>query len=138
MISDKIAYIILAISLSLFLSCKSNSVLTMERGIYFYEHNDFHEAATQFNKVVLSYSSDINSLSSKNIEILAQAYYKLGLTQSKLAHDSEDFNDKKMHYSNSLKNIAESEKLVIKPSELKEYRNTRLLIYKKAQPYLNY
>ena len=137
MISDKIAYIILAFLLLLSVSCKSNSVLTMERGIYFYEHNDFHEAATQFNKVVLSYPSDINSLSSKDIEILAQAYYQLALTQSKLAHDSKDSNDKKIHYSNSLKNIAEAEKLAIKPSKLKEYRSTRLLINNKAQFYLD-
>ena len=137
MISDKIAYIILTFLLLLFVSCKSNSALTMERGIYFYEHNDFHEAATQFNKVVLSYPSDINSLSSKDIEILAQGYYQLALTQSKLAHDSKDFNDKKMNYSNSLKNIAEAEKLAIKPSKLKEYRSTRLLINNKAQFYLD-
>ena len=137
MISDRIAYIILAILISLFISCKPNTVLTMERGIYFYEHNDFHEAATQFNKVILSYSSDINSLSIKDIEILAQAYYKLALTQSKLAYDSNDFNDKKMYYTNSLNNIAESEKLAVKPSSLKEYRNTRLLIIKKAQPFLD-
>ncbi len=137
MISDKIAYIILAISISLFVSCKSNSVLTMERGIYFYENNDFHEAATQFNKVILSYSTDINLLSSKDIEILAQAYYKLALTQSKLAHDSDDFNDKKLHYSNSLKNIIESESLAIKPKKMKEYRQTRLLIKNKAQPFLD-
>ena len=137
MILDRIAYIILAILISLFLSCKSNSVLTMERGIYFYEYNDFHEAASQFNKVILSYSSDINALSTKDIEILAQAYYKLALTQSKLAHDSNDFNDKKMYYTNSLINIAESEKLAIRPSVLKEYSNTRLLITKKAQPFLD-
>ena len=135
--SDKIAYIILAVLISLFISCKSNNVLTMERGIYFYEHNNFHEAASQFNKVILSYSLDINSLSTKDIEILAQAYYQLALTQSKLAHDSNDFNDKKMYYTNSLSNIIESEKLAIKPSALKEYRNTRLLIIKKAQPFLD-
>tara|TARA_B100001778_G_C18490729_1_gene584942 strand:- start:475 stop:804 length:330 start_codon:yes stop_codon:yes gene_type:complete len=109
----------------------------MERGIYFYENNDFHEAATQFNKVILSYSTDINLLSSKDIEILAQAYYKLALTQSKLAHDSDDFNDKKLHYSNSLKNIIESESLAIKPKKMKEYRQTRLLIKNKAQPFLD-
>ena len=65
MISGRIAYIILAVLISLFISCKSNNVLTMERGIYFYEHNDFHEAASQFNKVILSYSPDINSLIQK-------------------------------------------------------------------------
>ena len=69
----------------------------MERGIYFYENNDFHEAAAQFNKVILSYSEDINSLKSKDVEILAQAYYQLALTQSKLAHDANDSNDKKIH-----------------------------------------
>ena len=137
MISGRIAYIILAVLISLFISCKSNNVLTMERGIYFYEHNDFHEAASQFNKVILSYSPDINSLGTKDIQILAQAYYKLALTQSKLAHDSNDFNDKKMYYTNSLSSITESEKLAIKPSALKEYRNTRLLIIKKAQPFLD-
>ena len=135
MISNKIAYIIAGVLLIFLVSCKSSSVLTMERGIYFYENNDFHEAAAQFNKVILSYSEDINSLKSKDVEILAQAYYQLALTQSKLAHDSNDSNDKKIHYSNSLKNIAKAEKLAIKPSKLKDYRETRLLINKKAKPY---
>ena len=137
MVSNKIAYIIIGFLLVLFISCKSNSTLTMERGIYFYENKDFHEAATQFNKVILSYPSDVNSLSSKDIEILAQAHYQLALTESKLAHDSKDYYDKKIHYSNSLKNIAEAEKLAIKPNKLKEYRNTRLLIDKKAKSYLD-
>ena len=135
MISNKIAHIIAGVLLVFLVSCKSSSVLTMERGIYFYENNDFHEAAAQFNKVILSYSEDINSLKSKDVEILAQAYYQLALTQSKLAHDSNDPNDKKIHYSNSLKNIAKAEKLAIKPSKLKDYRETRLLINKKAKPY---
>tara|TARA_Y100001960_G_C14709043_1_gene845920 strand:- start:1346 stop:1678 length:333 start_codon:yes stop_codon:yes gene_type:complete len=108
----------------------------MERGIYFYENGNFHEAATQFNKVILSYSSDFNSLKSKDLEILAQAYYQLALTQSKLAHDSENFQDKKIHYGNSLKNIIQAEKLAIKPNKLKEYRETRLLIKQKSQTYL--
>jgi len=109
----------------------------MERGIYFYEHNDFHEAATQFNKVILSYSSDVNSLSLKDIKILAQAYYQLALTQSKLAHDSQDSNSKKTYYSNSIKNIEEAEKLAVKPNKLKEYSETKLLINKKAKFYLD-
>ena len=74
-------------------------------------------------------------MKSKDVEILAQAYYQLALTQSKLAHDSNDSNDKKIHYSNSLKNITKAEKLAIKPSKLKDYRETRLLIDKKAKPY---
>ena len=52
MISNKIAYIIAGVLLVFLVSCKSSSVLTMERGIYFYENNDFHEAAAQFNKVI--------------------------------------------------------------------------------------
>ena len=132
---NKIVYIILGCFL--FISCKTSSTLTMERGIYFYEDNDFHEAATQFNKVILSYSSDINSLSSQDIEILAQAYYQLALTQSKLAHDSENLINKKTYYSSSIKNIEKAEKLAIKPNKLKEYSETRLLINKKAKSYLD-
>ena len=123
--------------LLLFISCKTSSTLTIERGIYFYEHNDFHEAATQFNKVILSYSSDVNSLSLKDLKILAQAYYQLALTQSKLAHDSQDSNSKKTYYSNSIKNIEEAEKLAVKPNKLKEYSETKLLINKKAKFYLD-
>ncbi len=134
---NKIVYIILGCFLLLFISCKTSGTLTMERGIYFYEHNNFHEAATQFNKVILSYSSDINSLSSKDIEILAQAYYQLALTQSKLAHDSQNLISKKTYYSNSVKNIEEAEKLAIKPNKLKEYSETKLLINKKAKSYLD-
>ena len=85
----------------------------------------------------MSYSSDINSLSSKDIEILAQAYYQLALTQSKLAHDSQNLISKKTYYSNSVKNIEEAEKLAIKPNKLKEYSETKLLINKKAKYYLD-
>ena len=134
---NKIVYIILGCFLLLFVSCKTKSTLTMERGIYFYEYNDFHEAATQFNKVILSYSSDVNSLSLKDIKILAQAHYQLALTQSKLAHDSHDLNSKKTYYSNSIKNIEEAEKLAVKPNTLKEYSETKLLINKKAKFYLD-
>ena len=83
---NKINQIIIVSFLMILISCKPNNVLTMERGIYFYENNDFHEASNQFKKVILNYSSDITSLKEKNVEILAQAYHQLALCQSRLAY----------------------------------------------------
>ena len=67
------------IILLLLISCKPDSELTMERGIYFYESGDYNASANQFNKIILSYQSSINTLSESDIEILAQAYQQLAL-----------------------------------------------------------
>ena len=128
--------ILIILSLSfLFIACKSNSELTMERGIYFYEIGDYNASANQFNKIILSYQYDTQSLSANDIEILAQAYQQLALCQAKLASQSNDFVDKKLHYENALNNIKKAENFAIRPNKREEYRKTYLGILKKINNY---
>ncbi len=118
------------IILLLLISCKPNNQLTMERGIYFYEVGDYNASANQFNRIILSYQSNLNSLSTSDIEILAQAYQQLALCQAKLASHTNDFTDKKLHYENALNNIKKAENFAIKPNKREEYRKTYLGILK--------
>ena len=67
----------------LFLSCKSDAQLAMERGIQFYDWNKFDEALVEFNKVKYLLEDTNNSYLS-NIELLAQAHFNLGITYAKL------------------------------------------------------
>ena len=83
----------------LFISCKSSNELTMERGIYFYETSDYNASADQFNKIILSYQPNIGSLTTNDIEILAQAYQQLALCQARLASETNNTADKKIHLS---------------------------------------
>ena len=119
----------------LFVSCKSNNELTMERGIYFYEIGDYNESANQFNKIILSYPPNINLLSKNDIEILAQAHQQLALCQARLASQTNDTLDKKIHYENALGNIKKAESFAIKPNKREEYRKTYLGILKNSKKY---
>ncbi len=119
----------------LFIACKSSNELTMERGIYFYETGDYNSSANQFNKIILSYQPNIASLTTNDIEILAQAYQQLALCQARLASETNDTADKKIHYENALNNIKKAERFVIKPNKREEYRKTYLGILKKSNNY---
>ena len=119
----------------LFIACKSNNELTMERGIYFYEMGDYNASANQFNKIILSYQPNISSLSTNNIEVLAQAHQQLALCQARLASETSDTTDKKIHYENALNNIKKAEKFAIKPNKRAEYRKTYLGILKNSNKY---
>ena len=110
----------------LFIACKSSNELTMERGIYFYETGDYNASANQFNKIILSYQPNIGSLTTNDIEILAQAYQQLALCQARLASETNDTADKKIHYENALYNIKKAESFAIKPNKREEYRKTYL------------
>ena len=123
------------IILLLLISCKPDRELTMERGVYFYEAGDYNASANQFNKIILSYQSNINSLSKNDIEILAQAYQQLALCQAKLASQTNDSIDKKLHYENALNNIKKAENFAIRPNKREEYRKTYLGILKKINSY---
>ena len=83
----KIIYILLPI---LFLSCKSDAQLAMERGIQLYDWNKLDDAIVEFNKVkyLLDYEGK-ESLAS--IELLAQAHFNLGISYAKmeLYHQAE-------------------------------------------------
>ncbi|MAX09677.1 MAG: hypothetical protein CMG13_02305 [Candidatus Marinimicrobia bacterium] len=98
----------------------------MERGIYFYETSDYNASADQFNKIILSYQPNIGSLTTNDIEILAQAYQQLALCQARLASETNNTADKKIHYENALNNIKKAENFAIKPNKREEYRKTYL------------
>ena len=119
----------------LFIACKSSNELTMERGIYFYETGDYNASANQFNKIILSCQPNIGSLTTNDIEILAQAYQQLALCQARLASETIDITDKKIHYENALNNIKKAETFAIKPNKREEYRKTYLGILKKSNNY---
>ena len=116
---------ILFISL-LIISCKSNHDLTMERGIYFYEKHNYSEAANQFNKVILSFPTNTNQMSTTDLEIIAHAYQQLALSQSKLGLTSDNMENRKLYLQDSYSNIQKAEHLAIKPNKRQQYRKTLL------------
>ena len=67
----------------LFLSCKSEADLAMERGIQLYDWNKLDEALVEFNKVKYLIGHDSNSRL-ENVQLLAQALYNLGITYAKM------------------------------------------------------
>ena len=83
----KIFYIIIPI---LILSSKTDAELAMERGIRLYDWNKLDEALNEFSKVKYLLDYDKNP-SMDNIELLAQAYFNLGITYAKmeLYHQAE-------------------------------------------------
>ncbi len=76
----KIFYILIPI---LILSCKTDAELAMERGIRLYDWNKLDEALNEFSKVKYLLDYDKNP-SMENIELLAQAYFNLGITYAKM------------------------------------------------------
>ena len=124
---QKLINIILLLFISLLMiSCKGSNELTMERGIYFYEKNNYSEAANQFNKVILSYPSNLNQLSVSDLEIIAHAYQQLALSQSKLGLQSDNMENRKLYFQDAFKNIKKAENLATKPNKRQEYRKTLL------------
>ena len=114
------------IILLLLISCKPNNELTMERGIYFYEKHNYSEAANQFNKIILSFPSNTNQMSTEDLEIVAHAYQQLALSQSKLGLQADDMENRKLYFQDAHKNIQKAEHLAIKPNKRQQYRKTLL------------
>tara|TARA_B100000131_G_scaffold310961_1_gene343205 strand:+ start:754 stop:1149 length:396 start_codon:yes stop_codon:yes gene_type:complete len=108
------------------IGCKPANELTMERGVYFYQAENYSSAADQFNQVILSYSSNLSSLSIYDIEILAHAYQQLSLCQAKLAQKTNNQVSKNMYYSKAIENIKKAESIAIKQNKREEYRKTHL------------
>ena len=102
----------------LFLSCKSDAQLAMERGIQFYDWNKFDVALVEFNKVKYLLK-DTNDSYLSNIELLAQAHFNLGITYAKLNFLSQ-----------AEQEILTASSLIPNP----EYREVLHLIRKKLAP----
>ena len=106
-------------------SCKPESVLTLERGNYFYSMGNYAEASAEYKKVILR-NSNIKSMNNSQIEILAHAYQQLALTQAQLGNQSKDKQERKIDYMKALENIKKAESLAIQGKKRNEYRKTRL------------
>ena len=129
----------IAITLLLLLftvSCKPENELTLERGNYFYEQKDFHEAANQYNKVILNAISK-KSLNEKETAILAHAYQQKSLCYAQLAESVNDIDTKKMYYQDALKDIKKACDLATKSNKREEYLKTQTGILKKSEQYSN-
>jgi len=114
----KLFYILIPI---LLLSCKSDAELAMERGIRLYDWNKLDEALNEFSKVKYLLDYEKNP-SMDTIELLAQAYFNLGITYAKM----------------ELFGQAEQEILqAISLLPNKEYREVLKLIQDKRQPQSN-
>ena len=64
-------------------SCKSDSELSIERGIYFYDWGKYDEAIIEFNKSKF-YQLNKNNQSYDDLKLLAQIYYNLAITYAKI------------------------------------------------------
>ena len=106
------------------LSCKAENELTMERGTYFYKHNNYNEAANQFNKVILSYPKNTSLIKTNGLEILAHAYQQLSLCQSKLALQSDSQDGREIYFKSALENIEKAMALATRPNKRQEYQKT--------------
>ena len=76
-------YILVTCILLIAVSCEDKSVLSMERGIYYYKQNKINEAMQEFNDVIYDLGQDEN-LNSKDRSLLARAYYNLGISYAQL------------------------------------------------------
>ncbi len=114
------------LSLILFISsCKSDALLTLERGNYFYLRANYAAASAEYKKIILK-NSNIKIMNNNQIEILAHAYQQLALTQAQLGNQSKDEYNRKIDYMKALENIKKAESLAIKGQKRNEYRKTRL------------
>jgi|TARA_B100001094_G_scaffold63280_1_gene59191 tetratricopeptide (TPR) repeat protein len=64
-------------------SCKSDSELSIERGIHFYDWGKYNEAIVEFNKSKF-YQLNQNNQSYEDLKLLAQIYYNLAITYAKI------------------------------------------------------
>ena len=120
----------------LFVSCKPDNELTLERGNYFYEQEDYHEAANQYKKIILNATSK-KSLNEKETAILAHAYQQKSLCYARLAESVNDIDSKKMYYRDALKDIKKACDLATQSNKIQEYRKTQTGIRNKSKQYLN-
>ena len=81
----KYIYLIL---IFLFLSCKSDAELAMERGIQFFDWGKYNEAMLEFNKA--KYLQIVNGKENyDNLKLIAQTHYNLAITHAKLNNFSK-------------------------------------------------
>ena len=110
----KLLYLLIPL---LFMSCKSDAEMAMERGIQLYDWNKLEDAIIEFNKVQYLLTEQ-NNRSLESIELLAQAQFNLGITYAK------------MHFYNQAEQeILNALSLIPNP----EYREVLALVRKKME-----
>ena len=73
----------------LFVGCKSDVQLSMERGIQFYEWNLYDKALLEFNQVIRMLPSDPRKLSYDETEMLSRAYYNIAISHLQLGRNDQ-------------------------------------------------
>jgi len=76
----KTFYILLIL---LFISCKNDTELSIERGIQFYDWGKYNEAILEFNKAKY-FQITKSKQSYSDLKLLAQTYYNLAITYAKM------------------------------------------------------
>ena len=76
----KTFYILLIL---LFISCKNDTELAIERGIQFYDWAKYNDAVLEFNKAKY-FQITKSKQSYSDLKLLAQTYYNLAITYAKL------------------------------------------------------
>ena len=110
----KLLYLLIPL---LFMSCKSDAEMAMERGIQLYDWNKLEDAIVEFNKVQYLLAEQ-NNRSLESIELLAQAQFNLGITYAKMTF-----------YNQAEQQILNALSLIPNP----EYREVLALVRKKME-----
>ena len=67
----------------LFIGCKNETELTMERGIQYYEWDMIEKAVLEFKHVIHSFNVESNKTDYSNIKLLSRAHYNLAVAYAK-------------------------------------------------------
>ena len=67
----------------LFIGCKNETELTMERGIQYYEWDMIEKAVLEFKHVIHSLDIESNKIDYSNIKLLSRAHYNLAVAYAK-------------------------------------------------------
>jgi hypothetical protein len=69
--------------LFIFVGCKSNAELSMERGIQYYEWEMIDEAILEFNTVIRELPENTHKLSNTELDLLTRAYHNISISYAK-------------------------------------------------------
>tara|TARA_B100001250_G_C19771206_1_gene777248 strand:- start:1165 stop:1500 length:336 start_codon:yes stop_codon:yes gene_type:complete len=91
--------LLILLTIILFVGCKSDVQLAMERGIQFYEWDLFDKAILEFNQVILMLPNNPRELSYEETEMLSRAYYNIAIAHLQLGRidQVDNFANKAYH-----------------------------------------
>ena len=82
-ILSKVKKFFLPLIIFLFMGCKNENDLAMERGIQYYEWNMVEKALLEFKFVIHSLGNRSKKLDSREIKLLSRAHYNLAVAYAK-------------------------------------------------------